>query len=96
MEIMVHLSLKNHDLLEYQTRNTERWLREHKLNDSFTDFLLKSFPAIGKEPHYSKIKNQVSTFECSPNSQMLKTLVLDWMEINKPVSSKSTRGEQVV
>jgi len=96
MEIMVHLSLKNYDLLEYQTRNTERWLREHKLNDSFTDLLLKSFPTMAKDLQFSKIKNQVSTFECSPNSQMLKTLVLDWMELNKPVNPKSTKGEKAV
>jgi hypothetical protein len=91
MELMAHFSLKNHDLLDYQLRNTERWLKEHQLNQPFTDILLKSFPALRAEPQYSKIKNQLITIACPNNLQSLKTLVLDWMEVNPPVKSTSAR-----
>lgn len=86
MEIMAHFSLKNYDLLDYQLRNTERWLREHKLNENFTDTLLKSFPELRKDSkNITKIKNQLSTLECSVNMLTLKTLVLEWMDTKPPV-----------
>jgi hypothetical protein len=85
MEIMAHLSLKNYNLLEYQIRNTDRWLREHKLSDNFTALLLKSFTSISKEPGFSQAKNKLLALECPGNLQTLKALVLEWMDANRPV-----------
>jgi len=92
LEIMAQFSLKNHDLLDYQLRNTERWLREHKLNNNFTDVLLKSFPAMRKEPQFSQIKNQLKSLACPVNMQVIQMLVLEWMEVNPPKSSSSALG----
>jgi tetratricopeptide (TPR) repeat protein len=84
LEIMTHFSLKNYDLLEYQLRNTERWLREHKLHENFTEILIKSFPAMRTEPQFSTIKKELSTLACPDNLQTLKALVLEWMASNLP------------
>lgn len=92
MEIMVQFSVKNFDLLDYRIRNLERWLREHKLNENFTDVLLKSIPDMCHEPKYSQIKKQLSGLACSDNLQALKTLVLDWVNVNQP--SHSITGRQ--
>jgi hypothetical protein len=91
LEIMAHFSLRNFDLLEYQLRNTERWLREHQLNQPFTDLLLKSFPAMRTQPQYSKIKNQLLEIACPGDLQSLKSLVFEWMEVNVP--KKSNYGQ---
>ena len=89
LEIMAHFSLKNYDLLEYQIRNTERWLREHKLHENFTEVLLRSFPLMRIEPKYHEIKNQLQELPCANNLQVLKMLVLEWMGVNPPVIKAS-------
>ena len=91
LEVMAHFSLKNNDLLEYQLRNTERWLKEHKLNEPFTDTFLKSFPSMHIEPQHSAIKKQLSTLSCPPHLQSLKTLVLEWMDANPPIRNSSAK-----
>ena len=93
MEIMAHFSLKNYDLLDYQLRNTERWLREHKLNEDFTEVLLKSFSELRKDPkNVVKIKNQLLALKCSVNIDTLKTLVFDWMDTDLSTDAKAAQG----
>ena len=82
LEIMAHFSLRSFDLLEYQLRNTDRWLREHKLNDQFTDVLIKSFPSLQMTTQYVKLRDQLAAIDGSGESQALKSLVLEWMHIN--------------
>ena len=95
LEIMAHFSLKNYGLLDCQLRNTERWLREHELNEVFTDVLLKSFSAMRTDPQYSQIKNQLKALDCSNGLQTLKKLVLEWMDVNTPSGTSMKAKEQV-
>ena len=96
LEIMTHISLQNDTLVEYQLRNTDRWLREHSLNEPFTDFVIKSSLDTRKDPRYTQIKNQLSTLECSANMQTLKMLVIEWLETNPPLAPKRTKDVQAV
>ncbi len=95
LEIMAHFSLKNYDLVDYQLRNTERWLREHQLFENFTEILVKSFPKMKANPQFSIIKQELSTIECPNNSQTLKALVLEWMRVNSPATKPTTSVNKV-
>jgi hypothetical protein len=90
LEIMTHFSLKNYDLLDYQLRNTDRWLHEHELNEPFSDILLKTFPTMRTKSQFLAIKDELQTIECSPNFQAVKALVLEWMQNNIPINFAKT------
>ncbi len=89
LEIMAHFSLKNYELLDYQLRNTDRWLREHKLNEPFTDALIKSIPGMRTRSRLDNIKTQIAEQECSITYQLLKALVLEWLEFNLPLQANA-------
>ncbi len=80
LEIMAHFSLKNYDLLDYQIRNTDRWLREHELNSQFTDALLKSFFELRVKSKQGNVRKLLLALACPENLQTLKALVLGWMD----------------
>ena len=96
LEIMAQLSLKNYDLLDYQIRNTDRWLHEHNLNEAFTDLLIKSFSSLRAGARYLSIQNRIAEFNCSDNLKLLKSLVLDWIQINFGANKNSISGKSSV
>ncbi|HLP20015.1 MAG TPA: hypothetical protein VK174_06935, partial [Chitinophagales bacterium] len=79
MELMANTSLGNFDLLDYQLRNIDRWLKQHTLNNTYTEALIAFFKSC---QHAGSIKNksgQLATADCPPEMMMLRELVNAWL-----------------
>ena len=91
-EIMAQFSLKNYDVIDYQIRNMERWMKEHKLGEKFTDIFLKSLPDMRLEQNYNTIKNQLATIECSAGFNGFKEMIFEWIDANQPNPKTKAKG----
>ena len=90
-ELMAQFSLKNHDVMNYQIRNMERWMKEHKLGEKFVEVLLKSLPEMTSEASYQKIKTQLATIECTAGFNGFKEMIFEWIEANHPVQKAKAK-----
>ena len=90
-EIMAQFSLKNFDVLDYQIRNMERWMKEHKLGEKFVEVFLKSLPDMRSATNYQKIKNQLATIECTAGFNGFKEMIFEWIEANLPTQKTKAK-----
>lgn len=78
MEILALCSLQNTDLLNYQVRNTERWLLTNQINNTYTNQLLaatKKWLKLGS-PDIKPVLQAITNNQ--PETAMLSELVKQW------------------